>query len=40
MVIIQTIFTNVQFYETLKDIFNTLQNLKLVQLRIDEIAGV
>ena len=36
MVTIQKIFTNLVFSETLKGIYNTLQNLRFVQPSVDE----
>ena len=40
MVTVQKIFlTNLSFFETLKGISNTLQNLTFVQLSVDEIVG-
>ena len=39
MVTKQKIFTNFKLSKTLKDISNTLQNLKFVHQRVDEIAA-
>ena len=40
MVTVQTMFfTNLLFFETLKGISNILQNLRSVQLCVDEIVG-
>ena len=38
MVTMQKIFTNLLFSETLKGISNTLQDLRFVQLSVDEIV--